>query len=108
MQMVKIRGSAFASLQPDKFTQICFHLEGNCIRRPHFFIGCFNSPLAFQLPDEDINVICLGASRPSSNSPFLFQSPAILMRLMPVILPPRLKPNNRLAASPRGKTSFTT
>ena len=62
MQMVKIRGSAFASLQPDKFTQICFHLEGNCIRRPHFFIGCFNSPLAFQLPDEDINVICLGAS----------------------------------------------
>ena len=36
------------------------------------------------------------------------QSPAILIRLMPVILPAALKPNRRLAASPRGKTSFTT
>src|SRR6516162_3333580 len=36
------------------------------------------------------------------------QSPAILMRLMPVMLLSALKPNRRLAASPRGKTSFTT
>ena len=36
------------------------------------------------------------------------QSPAMLIRLMPVILPSTLKPNRRLAASPRGKTSFTT
>ena len=36
------------------------------------------------------------------------QSPAILMRLIPVILPSGLRPKRRLAASPRGKRIFTT
>jgi hypothetical protein len=36
-----------------------------------------------------------------------FQSPAMLMIATPVILPSASKPNMRLAASPRGNTSFT-
>src|SRR5262245_34867758 len=39
--------------------------------------------------------------------PLAGQSPAMLMRLMPVILPWASKPIRRLAASPRGKMSFT-
>ena len=35
------------------------------------------------------------------------QSPAILTKSMPVILPCASKPIRRLAASPRGKISFT-
>jgi hypothetical protein len=36
------------------------------------------------------------------------QSPAMLIRAIPVIFPSALKPSKRLAASPRGNVSFTS
>ena len=38
----------------------------------------------------------------------IFQSPAMAPGATPVILPAASKPNNRLVASPRGKTNFRT
>jgi hypothetical protein len=59
------------------------------------------SPIAGVLPSPT------GWVAPEQNSVASCQSPAMLSTPMPVILPSMSKPNSELAASPRGKTSFT-